>query len=84
MPIAAQNLDKLLVQRLVGLGPGKVAFRDAVEEVEVGGRILGGCCFPGLSEPQISLVNGSSWYLQQLNEIRRRGERCLQRNIDRG
>jgi hypothetical protein len=47
MPIITQNLDKLFIQRLVGLGFDKIPFRNSVEEGKVGRRILGCCCFSG-------------------------------------
>jgi hypothetical protein len=47
MPIIPQNLDKFLVQRLVGLGVDKVAVCDAVEEGEVDGGIVRGCRLSG-------------------------------------
>lgn len=47
MPIVTQNLDKLFIQGLVGLGFDKVPFRNSVEEGKVGRRILGSRCLSG-------------------------------------
>lgn len=47
MAIVSQDLDELLVERLVRRGIGEAAVRDVVEQRKVDGRIVGSCCLAG-------------------------------------
>lgn len=86
MPVFLENLEELFIELLVRLGLGKIPLGNAVQQWEIGSRILGSCGFAGFGCETLSSTGegGGPGDLQKLYQIRRRRKRGLECDVYRG